>query len=320
MKTTVVIPNYNGKNYLEDCLPSIRKGTTRPAVIVVDNGSTDGSVAFLKEQFPEVKCIALRENLGFSAAVNIGIENADTEFVFLLNNDTVVSADAVEKLEKAMECEPKAFSMAAKMLNMKEPEKIDSAGDFYCALGWAFARGKDKSSNCYERKDRIFSSCAGAALYRKAVLTKLGGFDEAHFAYLEDIDICYRASLYGFRNYYIPEAVVYHAGSGSSGSRYNEFKVRLSARNSIYLVYKNMPILQILLNLPFLFLGFLIKTLFFVKKGFGRIYLRGLCQGFWMCFAKDGKAHKIKFTFRNIGNYCYIQLQLWVNMFRRFLG
>lgn len=317
MKTTVVIPNYNGRNYLQDCLTSLLEGSEVPAIIVVDNGSADESAAMVKEKFPMVKLIALPENRGFSAAVNIGIREAGTEYVFLLNNDTVVLKDTIEELEAAMERHPKAFSVAAKMLQMKNPELIDSAGDFYCASGWAFARGKDRKNEAFSKETSVFSACAGAALYRKAVFEKIGDFDENHFAYLEDIDVGYRAKIYGYRNYYAPASVVLHAGSGSSGSRYNKFKVDLSSRNSIYLIYKNMPVLQVLLNLPFLLLGYLVKILFFLKKGLGADYMKGLGKGFRLAFSGKGREHKVKFSMKHFGNYVVIQLQLWANMFRR---
>lgn len=317
MKTTVVIPNYNGRNYLQDCLTSLLEESEVPAIIVVDNGSADESAAMVKERFPMVKLIALPENRGFSAAVNIGIREAGTEYVFLLNNDTVVLKDTIEELEAAMERHPKAFSVAAKMLQMKNPELIDSAGDFYCALGWAFARGKDRKNEAFSKETSVFSACAGAALYRKAVFEKIGDFDENHFAYLEDIDVGYRAKIYGYRNYYAPASVVLHAGSGSSGSRHNKFKVDLSSRNSIYLIYKNMPVLQVLLNLPFLLLGYLVKILFFLKKGLGADYMKGLGKGFRLAFSGKGREHKVKFSMKHFGNYVVIQLQLWANMFRR---
>lgn len=317
MKTTVVIPNYNGRNYLQDCLTSLLEGSEVPAIIVVDNGSADESAAMVKERFPMVKLIALPENRGFSAAVNIGIREAGTEYVFLLNNDTVVLKDTIEELEAAMERYPKAFSVAVKMLQMKNPELIDSAGDFYCALGWAFARGKDRKNEAFSKETSVFSACAGAALYRKAVFEKIGDFDENHFAYLEDIDVGYRAKIYGYRNYYAPASVVLHAGSGSSGSRHNKFKVDLSSRNSIYLIYKNMPVLQVLLNLPFLLLGYLVKILFFLKKGLGADYMKGLGKGFRLAFSGKGREHKVKFSMKHFGNYVIIQLQLWANMFRR---
>lgn len=316
-KTTVVIPNYNGIKYIDNCLRSLYGGTKIPDVILVDNGSEDGSKELVREKYGKVRMIEFEENTGFSSAVNAGIRAASTEYVLLLNNDTEADETMVENLEKALEKEPKAFSAGARMLRMDAPELLDGAGDLYCALGWAFARGKDKPSDAYEKPCRIFSACAGAALYRREVFGEIGYFDENHFAYLEDTDIGYRANIYGYYNIYVPEAKAYHAGSAVSGSRHNAFKVRLSSRNSIYLVYKNMPLLQILLNSPFLLAGFFIKILFFCRKGMGGIYLKGLLAGIRLSAGKKGRCRKVKFSFSHLKNYAWIQGQLWINMARR---
>ncbi|MBE5880968.1 MAG: glycosyltransferase family 2 protein [Lachnospiraceae bacterium] len=317
-KTTVVIPNYNGIAYLEDCLTFLkRSGGTEFETIVVDNGSTDGSAELVKQRFSWVHLIELGENTGFSHAVNVGIKAAKTMYVLLLNNDTVVEHDFVARLEQVMDSRPEYFSFASKMLSMKQPEIIDDAGDYYCALGWAFARGKGKSAQRFTAPGDVFAACAGAAIYRREVFKQIGYFDRLHFAYLEDIDIGYRARLRGYKNGYCPDAVVYHAGSGSSGSRYNEFKVNLSSRNSIYLIAKNMPLLQILLNLPLFFIGFGIKTLFFIKKGFGGIYLRGLWRGCLLAASREGRNHKLPFKMKYFSCYVRIQLELWYNILRR---
>ncbi len=320
MKTTVIIPNYNGKAYLQDCLESLALCGGTFAVLVVDNGSTDGSVEMLRRQFSDIGLLELPENTGFCHAVNVGIRAAGTPYVFLLNNDTTVEKETVRRLEEVMEERGNCFSVAARMLSMQEPDKLDGAGDLYCALGWAFARGKGKAADTYPKMERVFSACGGAALYRREAVLSLGGFDEAHFAYLEDLDLGWRAAINGFVNLYQPEAVVYHAGSGFSGSRYNDFKVRLSSRNSVYVIYKNMPFLQILLNLPFLLLGFLIKILFFIRKGYGMIYIKGLCNGFKMCRTGANRRKKVPFCRKNLPCYARIQLDLWQNMIHRIVG
>ncbi len=320
-RVTAVIPNYNGIQYLENCLESLLAGSMVPFIIIVDNGSGDGSVAFLEEKYAEneqISLVKLSQNTGFCHAVNVGILKAKTEYVFLLNNDTTVDKSCVEELQKVMDASLGIFSAGAKMINMKFPEKIDDAGDFYSALGWAFARGKDKPVSAYEIGDRIFASCGGAAVYRKSVLEEIGLFDEAHFAYLEDMDIGYRANIAGYRNVFVPKARVMHAGSAASGSRHNAFKVNLSARNSIYLISKNMPLLQIILNLPFLMIGYFVKTLFFIKKGLGKVYLRGLAKGFALAFSKEGRRKKVPFRIKNLKNYLYIQWELWIGIIRRF--
>ena len=184
-------------------------------------------------------------------------------------------------------------------------------------MGWAYQRGVGRSSSGYNRECEVFSACAAGAIYRRDVFEKIGYFDEMHFCYLEDIDIGYRAQIFGYRNGYCPKAVVYHAGSGSSGSRYNAFKVNLSSRNSIYLIAKNMPLLQILLNLPLLAAGYLVKTVFFTKKGFGYIYVRGIWRGIRLACSVEGRKNKISFKVSRMRNYIRIQLQLWANVMRR---
>ena len=316
-KTTVVIPNYNGIKYIDGCLRSLYKGSVHPEIILVDNGSKDGSLSLVKEKYPLVKVIEFAENTGFSKAVNAGIRMARTEYVLLLNNDTVSGQEMTACLEKAMDDDPGIFSAGAKMISLHDRNKLDGAGDFYCALGWAYARGKDKPVDSYDKEGRIFSACAGAAIYRRGLFDKIGYFDENHFAYLEDIDIGYRANIYGYPNKYAPEAEVFHAGSAVSGSRHNEFKVKLSARNSIYLIYKNMPFLQIIINFPLLLAGYLIKFLFFSLKGMGGAYGKGLLEGIKLSVSGEGRKNKVKFRIRNIKNYLWIQGQLWTNILLR---
>lgn len=321
-KTTVVIPNWNGKAYLKDCLDSLLiQKDTAAEIIVVDNGSSDGSVSFLEEHYKAVKVIQFHENTGFCKAVNAGIRAAETEYVILLNNDTRADEYFIQRLEERVGQSEKLFSVSAKLVSMQNPEILDDAGDYYCALGWAFAEGKGKQdSPAYSRPKKIFAACGGAAIYRRKIFEEIGLFDENHFAYLEDIDIGYRARIYGYVNMYEPEAVVYHAGSATSGSKYNEFKVNFSSRNSVYIVRKNMPLLQRIINLPLLMAGFMIKTLFFAKKGYGRIYVKGLFQGVALSCSAKGCEKKVKFKGAHLKNYFLIQWELWVNIFRRFVS
>ncbi len=318
MKTTVVIPNYNGEKYLAECLRSLEASEKeRPAVLVVDNGSGDGSAEAAKAAFPWIELVRFPENRGFCAAANEGIRRSGTPYVFLLNNDTVVRPGCVSALERRLEKDERLFSVSACMVDMKNPDRMDGAGDRYSALGWAYAIGKGRKAADCGKPCPVFSACAGAALYRKSALRKTGDFDELHFAYLEDVDLGYRARILGFRNAYEPSAVVLHAGSATSGSRYNTFKVFHSARNNVYLIYKNMPPLQLLLNLPFLLVGFLAKTLFFLKKGYGKTYVKGLGAGIRLCASQEARARRVRFKGRNLGNYIRIQVELWLNMFRR---
>ena len=142
------------------------------------------------------------------------------------------------------------------------------------------------------------------------------GLDEHHFAYLEDVDLGYRARIAGYENWYEPEARVYHVGSATTGTRYNEKKVFLAARNTIFVIYKNMPLIQIVLNSPFILLGVFVKTLFFMKKGFVHEYWRGMKEG-----VRDRKkCWKVRYRKQNLWNYIYIQIELWINIFRVLSG
>lgn len=315
MEVSVVIPNFNGIAFLDSVLASLEGQTlSNFEVILVDNGSTDGSCSFVTANYPWVHLIELSENFGFCGAVNAGIRAAKAPYVLLLNNDTEVKEDFVEEMLAAIRRHKNAFSCGARMVQYHDRDRLDDVGNYYCALGWSFARGRGKDIHAYETEDKIFSACAGAAIYRKKIIEKIGYFDEEHFAYLEDTDIGYRARIYGYENWYAPKAIVYHVGSGTSGSRYNQFKTRYSSRNNIYLIYKNMPLLQIILNLPFLAVGFLIKFLFFAVKGMGKEYAAGIKNGFSISM----KNQKVPFQIKHLPNYCKIQLELWINIIRRF--
>ncbi len=316
---TVVIPNYNGKKYLDDCLKSLKKQSYQEfKVIIVDNGSTDGSQDYIKKKYPQVELIELSENTGFANAANVGIKASDSEYVFLLNNDTMCDENALENLIRVMENKKKLFSAQAKMLKMKEPHEIDDCGDLYCALGWAFTPGKDKDNRQFARRESVTSACAGAAIYRKEYFDKVGYFDEEHFCYLEDVDLGYRARLRGYANVMEPSALVYHVGSGSSGSRYNSFKVELTAGNNIYLIFKNMPAFQIFINFPLIMLGIAIKHVFYVRHGLGKAHIVGLWQGLRKIARNTDK--RVRFGRVEFVNAVRLQIELWVNLARRALS
>ncbi len=306
--TTVIIPNFNGLKFLDTCLDSLEEQTYRNfRILFVDNGSTDGSTDWLRaHESDRVRVIFMGKNTGFSAAVNAGIRASDTKYVLLLNNDVRCGRHFVGEMVRAISAAPNVFSVASKMVQMYRPDKLDSAGDLYTILGWAYNRGTGEDRDSYSRPTEVFSACAGAAIYRWDVFDEIGLFDEMHFAYLEDIDVGYRARIRGYRNIYWPKAVVYHVGSGTSGSRYNPFKVKLSARNSIYLYYKNMPPLQRLVNLPAFALGTLVKWVFFACKGYGRDYREGFSEG----MRTRESCRRVPFRWRDLPRYIEIEYEL----------
>lgn len=279
-KITIIIPNYNGISFLHACLHSIESQSyTDFCTILVDNGSTDSSISYVNQHFPHVKCISLEKNHGFAYAVNVGIRDADTPFVLLLNSDTVLHPDFLHYMIQEMERSNQIFSVASKMLRADSPQEIDSAGDFYTIMGYAFCRGQGRNTSLYEHSGEIFTACAGAALYRRSVFEQIGYFDNRFFAYLEDVDIGYRARLFGWKNVFCPKATVLHVGGGTSGHGYSPFKVYHSARNNLFLLKKNMLPLQLIINAPFLLAGSALKYAYFSRIGLGNIYLKGLKDG-----------------------------------------
>lgn len=311
---SIIITNYNGENLLQECLDSLEKQNfeRKFECIVVDNGSKDESISILKKHKIEPKIISLDKNYGVSYALNRGIEASNGEFVIFLNNDTKAEINWLENLVTAIEADEKIFSVGSKMLNYHNPELIDDAGEEYCILGWVFQNGKGKKEKKYNKKIQVFANSGGASIYRKKIFDEIGCVDEEFFAYVEDVDISYRAMIYGYKNLYEPKARILHIGSASFGGQYNSFKTNLVARNNIWLIYKNMPLIQIIINSPFLLIGFLIKTLFFSKKKLAKVYIDGLREG----IKSINKVKKVKIKNENWINYTKIQLYMIKNMFK----
>lgn len=335
MKIAVIIPNYNGLKFMDPCMSALMKQTYRDfRVIVVDNGSSDGSRGLLKEyeKRGEADIIFLSENTGFSGAVNRGIAAAaalGAEYTVLLNNDTEAESEYLSSMVELME-QPGNENVGAispLMITMSDRSVIDSAGDGYALCGWAFQRGTGRKSvlHKFDHVTEVFSACAGAAMYRTSALMDIANlekcgstdekwfFDPAHFAYLEDVDVSMRLRIAGYRILYDPFSRVYHYGSGTSGSKYNDFKVRLAARNNVWLNYKNMPLLMLFANLPFILAGVIVKQLFFMKRGFGKQYFRGFCEGLKGLSKVHG--HKVRFRSGNIPHYISMEVRMITDMF-----
>lgn len=274
MKASIVLPNLNGAGWMEGCIESLYAQTVQDfELIIIDNGSTDESLQTARKYSEKPNCTLIEngKNTGFSYAVNQGIRKAKAPYVLLFNNDAFAQPDMLEKLLIAIEQENNIFSVQSLMIRHFEPDKLDDAGDFVTLLAWAYKRGDGMPVERYLKPCRIFSSCGGAALYKKSVLDEIGLFDETFFAYLEDVDISWRANSLGYQNRLCPEARCTHicgaTTSGKTGAKYNDFKSVQSGRNSLLLPCKNMPVGMIVLNLPFLLGGYLLKTLVFHLRG-----------------------------------------------------
>ncbi len=238
---SVVVPNWNGRRWLPGCLAAIADQDQAPLeVLVIDNGSEDDSIEYLRSVHREVRLIELDENTGFAHAANRGIEAARGELVALVNTDVVLAPDWLGRMSAALAHEPAAASVACKMLALDQPDHVYDAGDVLRRDGACEQRGRfGRDDGRWDQSGEVFGACAGAAMYRRDAVLALGGFDERYFAYLEDVDLSLRLRLAGWRCRYEP-AVALHAGGGSShqlpgGHEY------LVTRNTLVLVAKAFP-------------------------------------------------------------------------------
>jgi len=254
-RVQVIIPNWNGRHLLPRCLRALSAQSFSDfSVTVVDNGSTDGSVAWLREHAPSVRVIANAVNQGFAAAVNQGIRASEGEYVATLNNDTEPEPGWLEALVAAADSDDRVGMCASKMLFTDCPHVINSAGICIDPAGITWDRqGGETDDPSDEKVVEIFGPCAGAALYRRAMFEEIGLFDEDFFAYLEDVDLAWRARLAGWRAVYVPLARVYHLHSGTLGEG-SPLKSFLLGRNKVWLIAKNYPMPWLALYLPVILL------------------------------------------------------------------
>lgn len=240
MRLSVVIPSWNGRELLEICLAALDRQQFRDfETIVVDGGSTDGSVEWLRAAYPAVRIVQLETNRGFAAAVNRGIEAADGDAVVLLNNDTEAEPGWLAGLVDAFERHPDAGILASRVLQYHDRGRIDSAGDMLGLLAFEIGHGEPDAPE-YRTPRYVLSACAAAAAYRREVFDRIGLFDERFVSYLEDVDIGVRAAYAGFRTLYVPAAEIYHMGSATA-KRMNHTKIALLLRNSLFLFFQYMP-------------------------------------------------------------------------------
>lgn len=237
-----VVPNWNGARWLPACLAALR-AQTRPfdALVVVDNGSIDGSADGLGD---DVRVVRLPENRGFAAAANVGVAAAGTELVALVNSDVELEPDWLARMVAAVEGDGArdVAAVACKMVSLRDPSVLDDAGDVLRRDGVCEQRGRGwPDDGRWDEPGEVFAACAGAALYRRAAVEAVGGFDERLFSYLEDVDLGLRLRLAGWRAWYEPRAVARHAGGGSAGQLRRPVGGWV-ARNTLLLVAKAFPL------------------------------------------------------------------------------
>lgn len=240
---SILIVNWNGREHLPVCLESLAAQTFRDfEVILVDNGSTDGSLAMVREHFPWVRLVPLSTNTGFASGNNRGLEQARGHYIVTLNNDTRVEPDWLKILVDTAETHPRAGMVGCRICAFTEPDRIDSLGMGICKDGMTRGRFRNQlwsKLHMGEVEDILFPS-ACAALYKRTMLAETGFFDEDFFAYAEDSDLGLRGRLAGWESVLATQAVVFHKYSQTGGS-FSPFKVYLVERNHYWVALKNLP-------------------------------------------------------------------------------
>lgn len=274
---TVIIVNWNGESFLERCLLALMNQSVSPhEIILIDNASTDRSVEIVL-RFPRVQLISLDQNTGFARGNNLAIKVASdkSEWIALLNPDAFAEPCWLEALLAAAESYPRFSVFGSKLINAADSLVLDGAGDAYHISGLAWRIGHGASASTSTDKEReVFSPCAAAALYRCSDLRELEGFDEDFFCYVEDVDLGFRLRLAGRRCLYVPQSVVSHVGSGTTGGKHSDFAVYHGHRNLLWTFVKDMPGFLFWLMLPLHVLLTLVSIIWFALRGQGGVILR----------------------------------------------
>ncbi len=277
---SVIIPNWNGKRFLQECLDSL-KDQTYPhfETILVDNGSTDGSVEFVRGQYGEfIRVIPNEVNLGFAGGTNAGIRNAKGDYIVLLNNDTWADPHWLEELVNATHVNPPVGMWASKIYSYYQRDRIEAVGELIYRDGLSRAKGQfERDQGQYDRIEEIFYPPGCGAMYRKRVFDEIGLFDEDFFAYADDAEIGIRARLAGWKGLYVPRAILYHKNSGTGG-QHSPFKAFYVERNRFWITIKYFPI-------PLLILSPFFTSYRFAFQAYGALTHRGAAGKFTQIYS-----------------------------------
>lgn len=266
---TVVVVNYNGGELVLRCLKALQQQRFQNfQTVVVDNQSTDNSIAIIRQQFPTITVVALSENKGFAGGVNAALRAwTSTPLVALLNPDAFPATDWLGNLVTAAELHPEFVAFGSRMFSDDAMQVLDGVGDVYhiSGLPWRQGHGLPNTPR-YDYPTEIFAPCAAAALYRTNALRTIGSFDDDFFLYTEDVDVGFRLRLAGYRCLYVPSAKVWHLGSALVG-KHSDFQIYHGHRNLVWVFVKNMPTLLLVLLLPLHLALNLVSLLLFSFRG-----------------------------------------------------
>lgn len=255
---SLVILNWNGKKWLKNCLPTVRKISYKPLeVIVVNNGSTDDSYEFIKKNFPEVKIVELKKNVGYAKGNNIGVSKATGKYVVLMNNDTKVTPHFLDPLVSALESDVTIGAVQPQMRSLIHPELLDSVVSYLTSTGFLYHFGymKPWKREKYRKRLNAFSIKGACFMMRRKEYISLGGLDEDFVCYVEETDLCYRIWLSGKKVIYEPKSIMYHWGGGDMQvMTKDQVTMFRSYRNRFLLFIKNSGYIKLIQILPLLFI------------------------------------------------------------------
>ena len=271
---SVIVVNFNGRHHLETCLTAAEQQDVPCEIVLVDNGSTDGSVGFVRERFPAVKIVELDSNHGFAAGNNAGARVARGRYFAFLNNDTRADVSWLRTLVTAINTAPDIGSVASRIVYMHDASIVDSAGDGLLRSGGAFKHGHGQPADQVATPREVFGACGAACLFRRDVFEEVGGFDEDFFVSHEDVDLSYRTRLHGYRCVYAPAARVEHAGSATLG-RVSRTAVFHAQRNLEWLYLKNTPWPLLVRTVPSHLAYDVAAAVYFTSIGLFRPFLAG---------------------------------------------
>lgn len=239
----VVVPNWNGKEDLPACLDSLLQQSAPADIVVVENGSTDGSAALLAKDYPQITVLPQKKNLGFAGGVNVGIQYAlenNYANIALFNNDAVAHKDWLKHLLQVFTDNQEVGIATCKLMDSQKTH-LDSTGDMYTTWGLPYPRGRGEPAGAqYDTATEVFGASGGASLYRASLFEQIGLFDEKFFAYYEDVDVSFRAQLAGWKVRYVPKAIAYHQ-IGATSSKMKGFTTYQTTKNLPMLFWKNTP-------------------------------------------------------------------------------